>query len=82
MKAVLAHHCCKSRGFVTVLQVNAAVDDIAALAEGNAKLVAAARGRGTSLSVEDRRHAQSLIRNVAVSSMLRRWIRAGTCVRG
>ena len=47
-------------------QVNAAVDDIAALAEANTKLVAAARGRGTSLSVEDRRHAQSLIRNVAV----------------
>lgn len=44
------------------------MDDIAALAEANTKLVAAARGRGTSLSVEDRRHAQSLIRNVAVTN--------------
>lgn len=48
-------------------QVNAAVDDVAALAEANAKLVAAAKGRGTGLSVEDRRHAQSLVRNVVVS---------------
>ena len=44
------------------------MDEIAALAEANTKLVAAARGRGTSLSVEDRRHAQSLIRNVVVTS--------------
>ena len=47
-------------------QVNAAVDDIASLAEANTRLVAAARGRGTRLSVEDRRNAQSLIRNVMV----------------
>lgn len=47
-------------------QVNAAVDDVAALAEANARLVAAARGRGHSLTVDDRRHAQTLIRNVAV----------------
>lgn len=49
------------------MQLNAAVDDIAALAEANAKLVAAAKSRGTTLSVEDRRCAQSLVRNVVVS---------------
>ena len=63
-----------------VLQVNAAVDDVAALAEANMKLVAAARGRGTSLSVEDRRHAQSLIRNVAVRSMFV-WRSGAQCVQ-
>jgi hypothetical protein len=60
-------------------QVNAAVDDIAALAEANTKLVAAARGRGTSLSVEDRRHAQSLIRNVAVTIVCIRHSGASAC---
>lgn len=64
---------------VNTHQVNAAVDDIAALAEANAKLVAAARGRGTSLSVEDRRHAQSLIRNVTVTIVCIRHSGASAC---
>jgi hypothetical protein len=64
---------------VNMHQVKAAVDDIAALAEANAKLVAAARGRGTSLSVEDRRHAQSLIRNVTVTPVCVRHSGANAC---
>ena len=48
-----------------VFQVNAAVDDAATLAEGVARMLATARGRG-KMATHDRKRAQMLMVNVAV----------------
>ena len=53
-------------------QVNAAVDDAAALAEGCARLLAAARTQGKLVPAE-RKRAQMLLVNVAVRSLFLRW---------
>lgn len=72
------------RSRLTLEKVNAAVGDVAALSEANAKLVAAAKGRGTGLSVEDRRHAQSLVRNVVTHEGVKGsyWILERDCKHG
>ena len=50
---------------LTLDKVNAAVDDAAALAEGCARLLAAARSQGR-LAPAERKRAQMLLVNVAV----------------
>ena len=49
-------------------QVNAAVDNIASLAEANARLVTAARGNGRAVPAAERKHAQTLLHCVSVTS--------------
>ena len=53
------------------VQVNAAVDEAAALAEATAKLVATARRDSRAVPVAERKRAQTLLHSVVV----RRWLR-------
>ena len=52
------------------LQVNAAVDDAAAMAEDMARLLSAARSKG-KLTTAERKRAQALMISVAVSALSR-----------
>ncbi len=61
---VLTHFC--------GVQVNAAVDDAATMAEGVAHMLATARARG-KMATHDRKRAQMLMVNVAVFSFPLRW---------
>lgn len=51
---------------LVLAQVNAAVDDAAALGEANLKLMSAVRHNSRSVPVADRKRAQTLLHSVAV----------------
>jgi hypothetical protein len=51
-----------------LLQINAAVDELAGFAEANARLMAAARSNSAKLVGAERKHATELLHSVAVST--------------
>jgi hypothetical protein len=65
---VFSRCTCREQDVIAPLvQVNAAVDDAASLAEGVARMLAAARGKGgKSLGAAERKRAQMLLVNVQV----------------
>ena len=70
---MLTHSCCSCAVVERMPaheQVNASVEDIATLAEANARLVATARTNSRSVLAAERKRAQMLLHGVAVCFLL------------